>query len=178
MHLRIMWCSRAAANGCKCIRLEHPPLYFCYFSSQKSPPWPWSPTPLKTPNCVTPSHPCTEWYVRRPSAAAGGRDRPQSSRSPALNCGDGIAMIPRWRTTSNDEARKRYVTQILFSFPRRILLCAKRDASSGESSLQYLRYNTCNSLIFLHDYLRIIVHSIKRRLQQQPTFFPTYCSGN
>jgi len=46
---------------------------------------------------------------------------------PALNYGDGIAMILRWRKMSDDEAQKRYVTQILLQFPRRILLCATCD---------------------------------------------------
>ena len=48
----------------------------------------------------------------------------------------------RWRS-----AKKVSYTDI-FWFPHRILLCVARNASSGESSLQYLRYDKCNSLIF------------------------------
>jgi len=67
-----------------------------YFWSQKSPPWPRSSTPLKTPNLVAPSHPPMEWHVRRPSIESDRKDPPHSSKSPALNYGDGIALVLRY----------------------------------------------------------------------------------
>jgi len=60
---------------------KSPPVFFCYFSSPKSPLWPWSSTPLKTPNRVTPSHPQTDWYACRLSATLDRRDRSHISRS-------------------------------------------------------------------------------------------------
>jgi len=178
MHLRTMWRSRAAANGRKCIRLEHPPSIFAIFWAN-NPHRGLGAPPLSKRQIVS-RQAIPAWngmFVDHPLRQAEGIGRTAVDPQPWIT---GMALAwfrggGRRATTSNKEARKRYITQLLLQFLRtRILLCTTRDMSS----LQYLPYNKCNSLILSHDYLQIIVHYIERRLQRQPTFTLTYRSGN
>ena len=178
MHLRTMWHSRAAANGRKCIRLEHTPSVLAIFRAKNPHRGLGAPPLSKRQIASRQAIPAQNgMFVDHPLRRAEEIGRTSTDPQPWIM---GMALPWFWgggrqATTIDNKARKRHVTQLLYQFPRMILLCATRNASS----LQYLRYDKCNSLILSHNYLQIIVHYIERRLQRQPTFAPrTYCSGN
>ena len=93
-------------------------------------------------------------------------------------------MVLRKRAMSDDEGRqmttkrKKGILHRFFFDSHVGYYFAWRTTRAAVRAL-YSTFDKRNVIhCFLHDYLRIIIHSIKSRLQRQPTFAPTYCSGN